>query len=200
MNIWPSYHFLTNKVSVGRGGEDKGRAPTKTHWHPMWGGPNDSVPAGEGRWVFHGCAWPCDICCLFKAWLCLNFVKFRWAGSHKEDLTSKRCWSLQASKWVYTVLYPKLNARNIAEPLLHRWDAILERHDQKKGCWTSTTLIGSEEKRKWVCKWQCMHDLSWPHLYYTMHSFTTSYLNIHYHFFCSNITCRNICLRPTAWW
>ena len=80
------------------------------------------------------------------------------------------------------VLYSKSKARDTAEPLLHRWDANLERHDGEKGCSTSTAFIRTEEKRKWVYKWQCMHVLSWSRLYYVMQPISTSYLNIHHHF------------------
>ena len=69
VKIWLSCRLLSNIVSVGRGGEDKGRAWTKIHWHPKGGGANGGVPAGEGRWVCHGCAWFCDACCEFNTWL-----------------------------------------------------------------------------------------------------------------------------------
>ena len=62
MRIWPLYPFWTNVVSVWRGGEDKGRAPAKALLHLKWGCPAEGVPAGEGRLVCHGCAWPCDAC------------------------------------------------------------------------------------------------------------------------------------------
>ena len=96
--------------------------------------------------------------------------KYRWAGRSEEDLTSKRCWSSQASKWAHTILYPRPKARDIADHFLHRWDASLERHYEKKGCWNSTTFVGTEERRKLACNyWQWTHGLSWPHLYYCMH-------------------------------
>ena len=73
------------------------------------------------------------------------------------------------------VSYSKPKAKDTAEPLLHRWDANLERHDGKNG-------IRTEEKRKWVYESQCMHVLSWSHLYYAMQLISTSYLNIHHLF------------------
>ena len=74
-------------------------------------------------------------------------IKCRRTENSEEDLSSTRGWSLQAWKWVHTVLYPNPKARDIADHFWHRWDASLERHDEKKGCWT-------EEKRKLVFKWQ----------------------------------------------
>ena len=43
----------------------------------------------------------------------------RWAGSSKEDLTSKKCWTWQTSKWAHTLSYQSLKARDTGESLLH---------------------------------------------------------------------------------
>ena len=100
-------------------------------------------------------SWMCMAlwCILGMQCLTTPCTKCRWAENSEEDFTSTGGWSSQAWKWVHTVLYPKPKASDITDYFLHRWDASLERHDEKKGCWTG-------EKGKWVCKWQCMRKLS----------------------------------------
>ena len=117
MKFWLSYCLLSNVISVGRGGEDKGRASAKTHWHPKWGGTNGGVLEEEGRWVCHGCA--CFVMHAVNSILDYTLHKMQmsckqWRRSHEQKVLKSTSFKVS----MHTVLYPKPKARDIAEPLL----------------------------------------------------------------------------------
>ena len=141
---------------------------------------------------------PCRRRKVSVSWMCVNsrldytlctmqMSWKQWRRSHVRKVL--KFTSLKVSTYMFYT--QSLRQGDTTEPLLHRWDANLKGRDGKNG-------IRTEEKRKWVYEWQCMHVLSWSRLYYVMQLISTSYLNIHHHFvhinncICTYLTLRNM--------
>ena len=106
-------------VSAGRGGEGKGWAWPKTHGYPKQGGPIKAGLAEEWRWVCAG--WGSvrhaensrldyTLCTMQISWK-------QWKRSYKKKMLSFKSFKVSTCNFI-----PKLKARDISEPLLHRWN------------------------------------------------------------------------------